>query len=381
VHQEERKKNRRNSSSAPELLGNLLASLDDAIVVTDENDRILMFNQAAEHLTGLPQAQVLHRHLAQVFRATPRVAEMVERTRSLAQSQSCGEELLAVGRRRLPVRLSCSPIRQGDQVQGAALVIQDLSYQKKLEDEARRNETLARLGAVVAGLAHEVKNPLGGIRGAAQLLAKRFADEPEVCSYTGVMIREIDRLTHLVEQLLAMGSPRPPEIVPLNVHEVLGEVIELMTPELESQGVSVRWSIDPSLPDVRGDARQLTQVFLNLVKNALEAMPQAGTLTLTTRMETDFHIRRRDAVDRPSAAAESVPGKFLRVDIGDTGSGFAPGEAKRIFEPFYSTKTRGTGLGLAICERIIAVHGGDIQAHNATEGGGVVSVTLPIAGT
>ena len=90
---------------------------------------------------------------------------------------------------------------------GVALVIQDLSYQKKLEDEARRNETLARLGGLVAGLAHEVKNPLGGIKGAAQLLAKRFADQPQIGEYTGVMIREIDRLSRLVEQLLTLGAP------------------------------------------------------------------------------------------------------------------------------------------------------------------------------
>src|SRR5262249_62374461 len=123
------------------------------------------------------------------------------------ESESCGEEILVIGTRRVPVRISCSPIwGADDDVHGAVLVIQDLSYQKKLEDEARRNETLARLGGLVAGLAHEVKNPLGGIKGAAQLLAKRFAAQPEVGEYTGVMIREIDRLRRLVEQLLTLGA-------------------------------------------------------------------------------------------------------------------------------------------------------------------------------
>jgi two-component system nitrogen regulation sensor histidine kinase GlnL len=270
------------------------------------------------------------------------------------------------------------------------LVIQDLSYQKKLEDESRRNETLARLGGLVAGLAHEVKNPLGGIKGAAQLLAKRCADQPEVAEYTGVMIREIDRLSRLVEQLLTLGAPPTPTLVAVNIHKVLREVLMLMATELGARHIAVRLQIDPSLPDVRGEEAQLTHVFLNLLKNAIEAMPDGGTLTLTTRMETDFYIIRRRGV-QPAAAASTTGagsppgpqplGKFLRVELADTGPGFGTVDPERIFEPFFTTKPRGSGLGLAICERIVAVHGGDIHAENRRGGGAVVTVTLPVVHT
>jgi two-component system nitrogen regulation sensor histidine kinase GlnL len=364
-------------AATADFLTNLLASLEDAVVVIDASDSIVIFNQAAEHLTGLPRRHVLQRSCADVFAGNAAVDVMVQRARSLGQSQSCGDENMVFGARQFPARLSCSPIH-GDagQVQGAALVIQDISYQKKLEDEAHRNETLARLGAVIAGLAHEVKNPLGGIRGAAQLLARRFEADADVRSYTDAMIREVDRLATLVEQLLATGAPRPLQLAPVNVHHVLRDVLELMSPEVTHQAVSLRLQIDPSLPDVSGDSAQLTQVFLNLVKNALEAIGEDGTLTIRTRMETDFHIVRHD--DGGNEAQQASPGKFLRVEVADSGPGFPLGEEGRAFEPFFSTKPRGTGLGLAICQRIIAAHGGDIRAENALTDGAVITVTLPL---
>lgn len=362
------------------LLENVLASLGDAVVLLDERDRIVKCNQAAEHMTRLSEIQLVGQTAEQVFGATARIAAMVARTRELGQSESCGEEALVVGRTRLPVRVSCSPIygREG-RVEGTALVIHDLSYQKKLEDEARRNETLARLGTLVANLAHEIKNPLGGIKGAAQLLARRLQGDGDALAYTEVMIREIDRLAGLVEQLLGLGSPRAPAFSPLNVNRLLREVVDLMKPEIDGKEIRLRFEIDPSLPHVRGDTAQLTQVFLNVIKNAIEAMSPGGALTLATRMETDFHILRNKTSDaEPADAAPPRHAKYLRVDVADDGPGFPDTDVVRAFEPFFTTKPHGTGLGLAICQRIVAAHGGDISIGNRPEGGGLVTVSLPV---
>ena len=357
--------------SASELLQNVLGSLGDAVILCDCSDRVVLFNHAAEQLTGVSEAQAVQRACADVFARTPIIAAVVARTRASGQGESCGEEALIVNGRRIPVRLSCSPVfARGDVMEGTAVVIQDLSYQKKLEDEAHRNETLARLGGLVAGLAHEVRNPLSGIKGAAQLLARRFGDQAEVAEYTAVMIREIDRLSQFVEQLLTLGAAPAPQLLPLNIHKVIHEVLALLASDLAARRVAVRLEIDPSLPDIRGDEAQLTHVFLNLVKNAVEAMPIPGALTVTTRMETDFHILRRAA----------GPGKFLRVELSDNGPGFAAEVVDRVFEPLFTTKPRGSGLGLAICQRMLAAHGGDIRADNGRSGGALVTVTLPIAG-
>jgi two-component system nitrogen regulation sensor histidine kinase GlnL len=363
------------------LLENVLASLGDAIILLDERDCIVKCNQAAEQMAGFSESQLLGRTCEQVFGASPRVPAMVARTRELGQSESCGEEALVIGRNRLPVRVSSSPIFGIEgRVEGAAVVIHDLSYQKKLEDEVRRNETLARLGTLVANLAHEIKNPLGGIKGAAQLLARRLQHESDALAYTDVMIREIDRLASLVEQLLDLGAPRAPAFTELNIHELLRDVLDLMKPELDNKEIKLRIEIDPSLPDVRGDAGQLTQVFLNVIKNALEAMESGGVLTLATRMETDFHILRLKAAQATSSDAE-LPrrnAKYLRVEIADTGPGFADTDAVRSFEAFFTTKPRGTGLGLAISQRLIAAHDGDISVGNRPGGGGLVMISLPL---
>jgi len=380
------KKRSKHDSTLQELLENVLASLGDALILVDKNDRITLFNQAAQELTGVSEAQALRRTCAEMFVATPTISAIVRSTVNNGQSQACHEEELCLPTRTVPIRFSCSPIwGVAREPQGVALVIQDLSYLKKLEEEARRNETLARLGGLVAGLAHEIKNPLGGIRGAAQLLAKRFGDQADVGSYTAVMIREIDRLSRLVEQLLTLGSPPAPGSTPVNVYKVLRDVVALLAPEIAERKTAVRLEIDPSLPDVPGDEAQLTHVFLNLVKNALEAMSEQGTITIVTRMETDFHILRRPDPNPPTdgGAVRMVttwitPGKFQRTEIADTGPGFAPQDLPRVFEPFFTRKPRGTGLGLAICERIVAAHGGGIRADNRRGGGAVVTVTLPL---
>ncbi len=352
----------------------VLASFTDAVAVMDENARIVFFNQAAEELTGLPQARVLGQPCAQVFAQTPLLAQLVSRVQAHGQSESHGDELLHRPGRSIPVRITCLPLWDThDRMRGTALVIHDLSYQKTLEDSARRNESLARLGTLVAGLAHEIKNPLAGIKGAAQLLEGRLAGQADLQEYTAVITREVDRLSGLVEDLLTLGAPPKPRFAALNIHRVIQDVLALVAGELTRRSIQLRCEFDPSLPAVQGDDAQLSQVFLNLLTNAMEAMAADGaagdTITITTRMETDFHILRER--DRAS--------KFLRVEVADQGVGIEPADAARIFEPFFTTKPRGTGLGLAISHRIVGEHGGIIRFLPNRPRGTVVTVTLPVA--
>ena len=356
----------------------VLTNFTDPVLVMDRESRIVFFNPAAEELTGLPRGRVLGESCERVFASAPPLSAMVSRVQETGQSESSGEERLEMRRRTLPVRLSCIPLwDEAEGIRGTALVIHDLSYQKTLEESARRNESLARLGTLVAGLAHEVKNPLAGIKGAAQLLEGRIADQDDLRQYTSVIAREVDRLTRLVEDLLAVGAPPKPRLAPLNVHRVIQHVLSLITQELTQREIQLRCEFDPSLPDIQGDDAQLSQLFLNLLKNAIEAMgaqsaddaPRAGkVITVSTRMETDFHILR--AHDRTS--------KFLRIEIADQGVGIDADDATRIFEPFFTTKPRGTGLGLAISHRIVAEHGGIMRALPNRPRGTVLTVSLPV---
>jgi two-component system nitrogen regulation sensor histidine kinase GlnL len=354
----------------------VFASFADAVVVTDEETRVVLFNPAAEELIGLPQHRVIGQPCASLFAETPLIDEMVRHVQSTGMSESQGEAQLQQRGRSLGVRIACLPVWDArDRIRGTTIVIHDLTYQKRLEEAARRNESLARLGTLVAGLAHEIKNPLAGIKGAAQLLQQRLNDRRELHEYTTVIGREVDRLSTLVQDLLTLGAPPKPDLGPLNIHAVIQHVLAVMEGELTVHGIQVRLHFDPSLPHVAGDHAQLSQVFLNLLKNAIEASiarPTADApplfITITTRMETDFHVLR----------AQRRSDKFLRVEIADQGTGIDPTTSRRLFEPFFTTKPRGTGLGLAISHRIVSEHGGIIRAEPNRPAGTVVTVTLPV---
>ena len=358
-------------------LAEVLAALNDAVVVMDHRRTVTLLNPAAEELIGLPQRRVHGAACERVFSETPLVAEMVQRVQALGQSEVRSEEWWVRRRRSTPVRLTCVPLWDADgRVSGTALLIHDLSSPRTLEGSARRNESLARLGTLVAGLAHEVRNPLAGIIGAAQLLEQRLAAQPEVAEYTAVIAREGRRLSRLVEDLLTLGTPAQPRLVPTNIHRVIQEVVATLQPELASAGIRLHTAFDPSLPDVLADAAQLCQVLHNVVRNALEALTCAGAppatgnaITISTRMETDFHILR--GADRAGA--------FLRVEIADQGPGIEAATAAQMFEPFFTTKARGTGLGLAISAKIVAEHGGIIRADPRHPQGTAIIVILPVA--
>lgn len=354
----------------------VLANFSDAVVVLDNDMRVVLFNQAAEELTGKPQAKALGQTCGRLFPQNPLISEIVLRVRENGQSESRSEETLLRRSKQVPVRITCLPFWDTENhLRGTSLIIHDLSHQRTLEESARRNENLARLGTLVAGLAHEVRNPLAGIKGAAQLLQGRLGDQPDLCDYTAVISREVDRLSSLVEDLLNLGAPPKPRFQPLNVHRVIWDVLQLIEEELTDRDIQLRCEFDPSLPEIQADGGQLNQVFLNLIKNSIEAMTSDGgrastpmTLTISTRMETDFHILRER--DRAS--------KFLRVEVADQGKGIKQEDAARIFEPFFSTKPRGTGLGLAISQRIVAEHGGTLLAAANRPHGTVIRVTLPV---
>jgi PAS domain S-box-containing protein len=358
-------------------LKEVLFSFADAVVVCDKRGRVVLSNQAAEELTGMARARAIGRPCKEVFVGFPVACEMVRRVLRSGQNESRGEETYQRAQRSVPVRVSClAVIGPNHEMHGAALVIRDLSHQKTLEETARRNESLARLGTLVAGLAHEVRNPLAGIKGAAQLLARRAKEMPEVEEYMAIIIRETDRLGHLVEDLLTLGTPPKPKRERINVHRLIGHVLSVMRPDVERRGLALDCEFDPSLPDVCGDQEQLTQVLLNLIRNALESMDEDGPrsplhkkMVLRTRLETDFRVVH----DQLGTT------RFLRIEVLDWGCGIAPADAAKVFEPFFTTKPRGTGLGLAVASRIVAEHGGTIRAEPNRPHGTCMTVLLPVA--
>ena len=356
----------------------ILASIEEGLIIIDQEERVVFFNPTAEHLTGLSHTQVWHHPYTEVFAANPWVAEIVQRTLVFGNSRTAAEgEIRSRARRTTAVRLTCSPIfNGGDTRLGLILVLHDLSHQRELAEEVQREDRLAHLGLVAAGLAHEIKNPLAGIRGAAQLLQRRVSNDQSVIEYTTVMIREIDRLSGLLGQLLQLAAGPRLELQQVNVHKVLTEVL-LLEREAAPSGVKILTHFDPSLPAVSGDEAQLAQVFRNLIKNGLQALIgcRGGVFTISTRMATDFHLVR---VDEQTGRRATRQGRFLSIDFADNGPGIPPERLLHLFTPFFTTKNRGTGLGLAISQRILAQHGGTIRVESTPGQGALFHVYLPV---
>jgi nitrogen-specific signal transduction histidine kinase len=249
----------------------------------------------------------------------------------------------------------------------ASLFGQALKIQQMIEATVQQ-ERLAVLGKIARSVAHEVRNPLGGIRGAAQLLQLGVDDsDRDTSEYARVIVEEVDRLNRVVEQLLHFGDARPGALQKHDLREILERVLFLTSDTIEASGVVVIRDFDSRLPEVQADGDRLTQVFLNLVRNALDAMPKGGTLRLSATTAA------RES--RGAQIGEVV--RTVEVSVCDTGEGVPPHLREEVFNPFYTTKQKGTGIGLALTRRLVEEHRGYIEVQDNTPRGACFKVTLP----
>jgi two-component system, NtrC family, nitrogen regulation sensor histidine kinase GlnL len=350
-----------------DLSEHILASLSDGVVVTDPACRVLLFNPAMEEMTGTSSRRATGAALATLLPKESAISARVISTLETGHPFFIPDaEWLRWDGEPLPTSLTISAIldKVGEML-GAVLVVRDLRRIKALQESQRPAERLTAFGVLAAAMAHEIKNPLLGIRGAAQLLREELTTD-DAREYTDVIIREADRLNVLMEEMLDFARPHPLTRTQVNVHEVLDGVIALERPACTTRGVQIRQHYDPSLPDLWADRNHLTQTFLNLIRNAWEAMPHGGALTLTTR--------------RSSEPVRLGPGggPMLVVELADEGVGIPPEIQRKLFTPFFTTKAKGSGLGLAIAHRIIEEHGGRFTIKSLSGQGTTVRIYLPV---
>jgi two-component system nitrogen regulation sensor histidine kinase GlnL len=349
----------------------IINNLEEGVVNVDQDGKVVFLNEAAEVLSGISSGQALQQPLQEIFKREPWLIDLVKKTCPPRHESARGEgDLTSRWGRKAPVSVTASPLqdRHGHFV-GSILLIRDIKHRREFEEDLKRADRLAMMGTLAAGLAHEIRNPLGGIKGAAQLLRRSIDTQSSLREYTDIMVREVDRLNQLIEQLLDLSRPPQLTLAPVNIHEILEDVLLLEGQAIAGKKISVKKKFDPSLPPIRGDRAQLTQVFLNLVKNAFQAMQGTGTLTITTRLETDFHIRGQG----------TARNRFIWVDVADEGTGINEEDLPHIFSPYFTTKNGGTGLGLAICYRIIKEHGGLIRVDSLKGIGTNFKVSLMVA--
>ena len=231
-----------------------------------------------------------------------------------------------------------------------------------------RAERLATLGEIAASLAHEIKNPLAGIAGAVQVMADEMPEAEPRREIMHEILTQVHRLDRTVQDLLAFARPGKPDVEPCDIHQVLDRVLILLAENPEAKQMRVVRAYQPGIPRVPADGKQLRQVFLNLILNAVQAMPAGGQITLQTTLHNASGARGKDA----------SAGPMVEVAVIDTGPGIPPNNLKDIFTPFVTTKRRGTGLGLSVSRRIVQDHGGWITAESPPGGGATFRVRLPL---
>lgn len=225
-----------------------------------------------------------------------------------------------------------------------------------IEEKLRRAEKLSTLGEMSAVLAHEIRNPLGSIRGTAEILRDDYKPGDPKYEFIEIQIKETERLNRVVEDFLRMSKPQPTEMRVCSVKEELETVVALTRSDAAERKVRIGLHLIPDIPMVMGDGEKLRQAFLNIVINALQATPVGGRV--------DINVRQADG--------------NLEISFSDTGQGIEPESLKRIFEPFFTTRAEGTGLGLAITKNIIESHGGTLEVESESGDGTTVVVSLPV---
>jgi two-component system nitrogen regulation sensor histidine kinase GlnL len=329
-------------------------SVGDAILLVDGEGLLLHLNPPAEELFGRSREQSvgLPVHLLPGAEALGAAAERARRSQETQASF-----LPSPADRSLAISVEASPLFDGSTCLGAVVVLRP----------PRNGERVLDFEALAAGLAHEIKNPLAGLQGSAELLAREA--EGSAREYAQVIAREARRVDGLVRELLDLARPAALHTAPVDIHQVLGDVRVLARGVPGADGVSIVERYDPSLPRVRGDDEKLTQVILNLVRNALDAL--AGRNGAQLLLETAIASQRVR-----SASGRTHP--LARVSVKDNGPGIPEAMLPRLFTPFATSKPHGTGLGLAISRRIIDAHGGRIEVRNRSAGGCEASIYLPL---
>lgn len=360
----------------------ILQNMVDGIVTVDRDGRVTYVNPPARRMLGWgPDARVEEQPLEALG------AEPV--ARALTESLKTGERVETELRVPAPdgddrpVDLATSVLREaGGAVRGVVAILHDATLRETVAEMEKRAERFRALVEMSAGMAHEIRNPLASIRGAAQALRGDEGLRPEDQRLLGIVIRESDRLDGLVDSFLRFARNQPPRLRDADVGELVREVATLLRSRPDASGVAIAAAADGT-GACRCDPDQVKQVLLNLGLNALEAVTEAGP-----RIESPAGAKRETPRVRRAAgdAAPRIrlrsgrggPRKRVWIEVEDNGPGIAAAHWDRVFEPFFSTKTRGTGMGLAVARRIIEAHGGDITFETGPERGTTFRIELPV---
>ncbi|HMK61313.1 MAG TPA: ATP-binding protein [Dissulfurispiraceae bacterium] len=353
-------------------LEGLINNLDEAVCLFDTKGRLVFINKAGEEFFGRGLREIRNLPLGHLFSGNDEIEMLFQKTLVEGRLYNCKEMELDIGRV-VNVDLHIAPFYSSNSLEGVIFSIRENVSLTEKEDY-QFDHLLYLLGS----LAHEIKNPLSGIKGAAQILKSSPGDAEGEC--VNLILKEADRLNAVLQGYLTMT--RLPRFHQLNIHEVIEHALKVMDPALKERAICVEKSYDPSLPYIPGDEGKLMQVFINLIKNAVEAtetVKHDRSLSISTRPSNEYVLIYDDSV--PGSRKRTRKRRWVVINFQDSGIGLSRDEIGRIFLPLYTKKEKGSGLGLALSKKIIKDHGGIIKVKSSVGDGSVFSVYLPLPPT
>ncbi|UCG44357.1 MAG: PAS domain-containing protein [candidate division WOR-3 bacterium] len=352
----------------PFLVG-ILSHLYGGVFTIDKNKRITLFSKSAMWLTGFGLDDVIGKECGSIFRANM-CRNSCPFDNAIKKGSSTNRryvEIYGKDGKPIPCNITAFPLRNTEgEIVGMAEIFRDARELKALTSQLLQSDRLAILGQVSAGVAHEINNPLNGILTYIKLMNRKLRSNPAAAEslgkYLDTMERETRNMARIVRNLLDFSRRKDPEIVPLQLGEVMEQSLLLLGDQLKVHNIEVVREDEPGVPDVTGDFGQLQQVFVNIVLNSIQAMPDGGRLLIRI-------------------TAEGKRKSFVSVNISDTGCGISEENVAKIFEPLFTTKggkdSVGLGLGLAIVQRIVEEHHGSIDVTSKVSKGTTFNIRFP----
>ena len=344
------------------LLAQAVKSTTEMITITDRSGRFTFVNHAFLERTGYTEAEIIGASIALI--GSPRNPPGLQEEIQLGTERGGWNGELYNRRKdgsEFVIALTTAQVKDSKgNVIALMGVSSDVTERKRLQESLRRSETMSALGSVVAGVAHEVRNPLFGISGTIDAFEARFGAQPGYERYAKTLRQEVNRLTKLMQDLLEYGKPQRLDVSHGALGPVVRRAVAACAALAESSGVWIREELADDLPPIPMDQSRIQQVFQNLIDNAIQHTPRGKSVTITAN---------RSGIGR---------NEMIEISFTDQGTGFRDEDLPRLFEPFFTRRRGGTGLGLSIVHRILEQHDGDIVARNGANGGAMITVRLPL---
>jgi PAS domain S-box-containing protein len=343
-----------------ELLDAVLDSLGTGIIICDSFHIIVQNNKAAARILPIEFHDIQDKPVWACIR-DPEIANFVSDTIANEETVTAREFMLDGVSDTRYLSVSVMPLVRSKSVRGTIISVEDITAKKSEELRNRRLESLASLTNLAATVAHEIKNPLGSISIYVQLVRKSLvqhgcADDAQLRKYLGIVDEEIERLNKIVVDFLFAVRPLKFEFAPLDINTLLRALAEFLSEELSRTHIAMTLDLCDNVPLIQGDERFLRQMLINLVKNAMAAMPDGGSIHMSTKCADDN----------------------IHISVDDTGVGIPEDMIHKIFEPYFTTKVDGTGLGLTMAYKVVKEHGGDIRVQSESGKGTCFTITLPV---